>query len=79
MEAALTTALPILESMLGVLQREEDEGWFAGLEDTVHNEAFEEIRVERYWNGVQEARLVFEMHLVKDEEMVRRSSMDEAM
>lgn len=76
-EVAATTALPVLESMLGVLQREGDEGWVSGLEDAVCDEGFEDVRVERYWDGVQEARAVFEMHLIKDEEMVRRSGMDE--
>lgn len=77
-ELAATTALPIMESTLEVMQRQGDEGWVAGLEDVVREEGFEDVRVERYWDGVQEARAVFEMVLIKDEELVRKSSMDEA-
>lgn len=76
-EEAAAAALPTLESVLGVLRREGEKGWVTGLEDAVRDEGFDDVQVERYTDGVQEARAVFEMHLIKDEEMARASGMDE--
>lgn len=70
--------LPTLERMLGVLQHEGEKGWVKGLEDAVRDEGFDDVRVERYWDGLQESRAVFEMHLLKDEEMARGDDLDEA-
>lgn len=76
-EAAAAAALPTLESVLEVLRRGGEKGWTTELEDAVRDEGFDDVRVERYTDGVEEARAVFEMHLIKDEEMARGSDMDE--
>lgn len=79
-ELAATGALPTLESALEVLQRERHRSWLLGLEDALGDEGFEEVQIELYRDRAQEARAMFEMYLIKDEELLARSHhrLDEA-